>query len=131
MNTKEFQVILKPLYHKEQECFAIGFVYHEKLKALVKNLPNVLWSAHNKTFYVPKKKLSLHRLYTLLQEKGIYVDYSSVITNKSSKTRTKKKRSPRNISESNKQVVRDYVSYLRGLRLSENTVRVYWKKTFG
>jgi len=126
MNTKEFQVILKPLYHKEQECFAIGFVYHEKLKALVKNLPHVLWSAQNKTFYVPKKKLSLHRLYTLLQEKRIYVDYSSVITNKPSKTSTKKKRSPRNISEANKQVVRDYVSYLRGLRLSENTVRVYF-----
>ncbi len=128
METSNFKVVLKTIQHREQDCFAIGFVYHEKLKALVKNLPYVKWSESNKTFYVSKKKLSLHRLYTLLQEKGVYVDYSSVITNqvKSVSKKQKQKRTPRNISETNKQVIRAFVSYLRGLRLSESTVKTYF-----
>jgi len=126
MESSDFKVVLKTIQYREQDCFAIGFVYHEKLKALVKNLPNVQWSESNKTFYVPKKKLSLHRLYTLLQEKGVYVDYSSVISKQAKSVSKKQKRSPRKISEANKQVVREFVSYLRGLRLSENTVRVYF-----
>ena len=126
MESSNFKVVLKTIQYREQDCFAIGFVYHEKLNALVKKLPNVQWSESNKTFYVLKKKLSLHRLYTLLQEKGVYVDYSSVISKQAKTISKKQKRKPRNISEANKQVVREFVNYLRGLRLSENTVRVYF-----
>ncbi len=126
METQNYQVVLKALHHREQDCFAIEFVYHEKLKALIKSLPYVLWSSRNKTFYVPKKKLSLHQLYTLLQEKGVYVDYSGVITNKPKRVTKKQKRAPRNISEANKQIIRAFVSYLRGLRLSESTVKTYF-----
>ena len=126
METSNFKVVLKTVQFRDQDCFAISYAYHIKLKTLVENLPFVQWSKSNKTYFIPKKNLSLHQLYTLLQEKGVYVDYSSVITNKSSKTSTKKKRTPRNISEPNKQVVREFISYLRGLRLSENTVKVYF-----
>ena len=126
METQNFQVVLSDLTHREQDCFAIGFTYHEKLKALVKSLPFIQWSNRYKTFYVPKQKLSLHRLYILLQEKGIYVDYSKVISSKPRKISKKQKQKPRNISEPNKQVIRAFVSYLRGLRLSESTVKTYF-----
>ena len=71
MESSNFKVVLKTIQYREQDCFAIGFVYHIKLNALVKNLPFVQLNESIKTFYVLKKKLSLHRLYTLLQEKGV------------------------------------------------------------
>ncbi len=126
MNASKFKVALKLLIHKEQDCYAITFLFNEKLKALVISIPHVRWSKSNKTFYVPKQKLSLHRLYTLLQEKNIYVDYSRVISSTPMAILKKKKQNSRNISEVNKQVIREFVSYLRGLRLSESTVMTYF-----
>ncbi len=126
MENTGYRVVLSELFHREQECFAIGFVYDDKLKGLVKGLPKVRWSDRNKTFYIPKRSISLHFLYTALQKKGIYVDYSSVTTRKTSISEVKKKRVPRVINEQNKQVIRAYVRYLRGLRLSKSTVNVYF-----
>lgn len=126
MNVSKLKVTLKLLVHKEQDCYAITFLFNEKLKALVTSIPHVRWSKSNNTFYVPKKKLSLHHLYTLLQEKNIYVDYSRVTSSKPRAILKKKKRITRSISEENKQVIREFVSYLRGLRLSESTVMTYF-----
>ncbi len=126
MKENNFKVVLGELFHREQECFSIGFEYHLGLKNLVRSMPYVKWSARNKTFYVAKKNLSLHSLYSLLQKKGIYVDYSSVSNRKTSVSEIKKKRAARLISEGNKEVIRAYVRYLRGLRLSESTVKVYF-----
>jgi len=96
------------------------------LKEIVKSIDNVQWSASKKTFYVAKEKLSLHRLYTVLNEKGVYVDYSGIKKGKSTSSEIKTKRVPRKINDENKEVIRAFVRYLRGLRLSENTVKVYF-----
>ena len=112
--------------HRSKACYGIGFYYNYKLKELIKSIDHVRWSMRKKTFYVAKEKLSLHRLYTLLNEKGVYVDYSRVKIEKRVTSVIKSKRVSRKISDENKEVIRAYVRYLRGLRLSENTVKVYF-----
>ncbi len=112
--------------HRSKACYGIGFYYNYKLKELIKSIDHVRWSMRKKTFYVAKEKLSLHRLYTLLNEKGVYVDYSRVKIEKRVTSVIKSKRVSRKISDENKEVIRAFVRYLRGLRLSENTVKVYF-----
>ncbi len=126
MSDTLFKVVLGELFHRGQECFSIGFKYNLELKDIVNGLPYVRWSARNKTFYVSKSNMTLHRLYSLLNEKGVFVDYSSVSDRKTSASILKKPRVGRVINEENKKVIRDFVSYLQGLRLSENTVKVYF-----
>ena len=112
--------------HRSKACYCIGFYYNYKLKELIKSIDHVRWSMRKKTFYVAKEKLSLHRLYALLNEKGVYVDYSRVKIEKRVTSVIKSKRVSRKISDENKEVIRAFVRYLRGLRLSENTVKVYF-----
>ena len=122
MDTKKHKVVLTEIEHRSKDCYGIGFYYNLELKEIVKSIGYVKWSARNKTFYVAKEKLSLHNLYNLLNVKGVYVDYSAIKNRKA----TKKRRTPRTISEDNKQVIRAFVRYLRGLRLSENTIKTYF-----
>jgi hypothetical protein len=77
-------------------------------------------------FYVSKNKLSLHQLYTQLSERGIYVDYSHLKISFKTKKKASTKRTPRRISDEKKELIRAFVRYLRGLRLSENTIKVYF-----
>lgn len=127
MRDEKFEVVLSELFHKNMDCFAIGFSYNDSLRLLVREIPNVLWSARNRTFYISKEKIKLHFLYRALQKKGIYVDYTSVSDKKINLVNKKKVvRIGRKINDSKKQVIREFVSYLRGLRLSESTVKVYF-----
>ena len=160
MNVKEYKVVLGELFHREQECYSIGFDFDVILKEKVKSIAFVRWSARKKTFYVSKEKVSLHRLYTSLREQEIYVDYSLVrsgvvssehfdklsdqmilrkgrrehfdklsdqmILRKGRREKGKDRKDTRVISDVNKDVIRGYVSYLRGLRLSESTVMTYF-----
>lgn len=126
MKTETYRVTLREINHREQACFSIGFTYNYKLKELVKSIPGVRWSAGKKTFYVSKNKYSLHELFTILKKKGIYVDYSLIKNSKRANTVVQKQRTGRKISEENKQVIREFVKYLQGLRLSKNTIKVYF-----
>jgi len=124
---QKFTVILGELFHRNMDCFAIRFDYNDDLRLLVRSIPYVLWSARNRTFYIPKEKIKLHYLYKTLQKKGVYVDYSSVSDRRTNLVPKKKvSRVGRKISDIKKEVIRGFVSYLRGLRLSESTVKVYF-----
>ena len=50
------------------------------------------------------------------------MDYSGIKKGKSTTSGFKTKRIPRKISDEKKDVIRAFVRYLRGLRLSDNTV---------
>ena len=126
MNGYLYRVKLTEFEHRGASCFGIGFEFNTALKEVVKSITGVVWSARRKSFYIPKHQLSLHQLYTELNERKVYVDYSEL---KSFTKTTKKvplKRIPRIISEDKKEVIRLFVRYLRGLRLSESTVMTYF-----
>jgi len=130
MDTKKYKVVLTEIEHRSKDCYGIGFHYNNELKEIVKSIDWVRWSARKKTFYVAKEKLSLNKLFTLLREKGVYVDYkllsSGVVNREKGLGKREKRTISRKISEDNKQVIRAFVSYLRGLRLSESTVMTYF-----
>ena len=126
MNSFLYRVKLSVFKHRESTCFGIGFVYDFKLKELVKNISGVTWSAQNKIFYIPKDKLTVHQLQSELNKKGIYVDYSELKPLAKITKKISKKRVPRKISDEKKEVIRAFVRYLRGLRLSESTVMTYF-----
>jgi integrase/recombinase XerD len=126
MNTGKHKVVLTEIEHQSKACYGIGFPYNYQLKEIVKSIDHVRWSAIKKTFYVTKEKLSLHNLYTSLNEKGVFVDYSRVKSGKRSGSAKRSKWAARKISDGNKAVLKAFVSYLRGLRLSENTIKVYF-----
>jgi site-specific recombinase XerD len=104
----------------------ISFDFDSKLKELIKRIQGVKWSASNNTFYVLKRQMTLHQLYKLLNKLGIYVDYSGLKKTTVAKKIKNKIKTPRNISDEKKEVIRSFVSYLQGLRLSKNTVKVYF-----
>jgi integrase/recombinase XerD len=124
MNTNKLYVVITEFEHRSTPCYGIKVVFNFSLKEIIKGINHVKWSNSKKTFYVPKNKISLHQLYTLLHEKGIYVDYSKIKRGKN--TTIKNKKAPRKISDAKKEVIRDFVRYLRGLRLSKSTVKVYF-----
>lgn len=109
------QVTIKTLNHKGEVCFGISFGYNNVIKQKIKSIPGALWSATHKTFYVYKKQYAMSQLNKLLKDKNIQV--IKLVPTKTTK---------RALNEGQKQVVRTYVSYLKGLRLSERTIKIYF-----
>jgi integrase/recombinase XerD len=68
------QVILKPLYHRQQECIGICFEKNRSLTDIIKKLPAVKWSQTNKCWYTPCKKEYYTNLSKALQNKVILVN---------------------------------------------------------
>jgi len=124
------QVTITTITHKGISCFGISFRYNDRIKQKVKGITGVKWSASKKVFYISKQHISLHKLYTQLKNKGVYVDYSLIKNYIDNKHQLQKKRiikrATRKISEANKNVIRAFVRYLQGLRLSKSTIRVYF-----
>ncbi len=126
MNAYVYRVKLTEFEHRGVPCFGIGFDFNLDLKDLVKSITGVVWSARRRTFYVLKNELSLHDLYSELNALKIYVDYTELKASVKTIKQKPKKRVPRVISEDKKEVIRAFVRYLRGLRLSESTVMTYF-----
>ncbi|MFT4698348.1 MAG: integrase/recombinase XerD [Flavobacteriaceae bacterium] len=124
------KVKLTPFTHKGVTCFGISFEYNDSIKQKVKSITGVQWSASRKTFYIFTKVITWNALYTQLNKKGIYVDYSQIKNSIDKKTKPPQKRNfkrgPRKISDANKEVIRNFVRYLKGLRLSKNTIKIYF-----
>jgi site-specific recombinase XerD len=125
-------ITLKPLQHKNRSQIAIGFAFNETTKQYIKLFNGVLWSESNKTFYVAHSDQTLHELFTYLQKGGYYVDYSSlkfvkkVLVPATNKIKSLDKTLLYQELPLNQRILlKDYVSYLRGLRLSESTVSAY------
>ena len=126
MGKNLYHVKLTEFEHRGHPCFGVEFKFNTPLKELIKSIKEIAWSTGRKTFYVSKNKLTLHQLYTQLNKRGIYVDYSHLKNSIKTKKKASTKRIPRTISDEKKELIRAFVRYLRGLRLSENTIKVYF-----
>ena len=124
MNTNKLKVVLTEFEHRSTPCYGIGFVFNDTIKKTIRSINHVRWSNSKKTYYVPKNKISLHQLYTIFNKKDIYVDYSKI--KRENNTYQKNKKAPRKISDDKKEVIRAFIRYLRGLRLSESTIKTYF-----
>jgi integrase/recombinase XerD len=122
-------ISLHAISHKGKECLKISFPFNQEIKDKVKTIPRIKWSATHKSFYVVIEEMSLHQLKQKLNALGMYVDYSALKRPENRepvKRLVKRTKTKRDLSEEQKIVVRNFVSYLKGLRLSESTVRSYF-----
>ncbi|PWK17042.1 tyrosine-type recombinase/integrase [Xanthomarina spongicola] len=125
-------ITLKPLQHKNKNHIAIGFVFNDKTKSYIKNFNGVTWSQTNKTFYVTQSDQTLHELYNYLLKGGFYIDYSALkYVKKATITSDSKIKPPdkvilyQELNLNQKKLLKEYVNYLRGKRLSESTISSY------
>ncbi|HLV40364.1 tyrosine-type recombinase/integrase [Xanthomarina sp.] len=125
-------ITLQPLQHKNLSQIAIGFKFDTKIKTYIKNFDGVTWSVTHKTYYVAHSDQTLHQLFTYLQKGGYYVDYSHLKYVKREITSPFAKIKPpdktilfRELTKAQKDILKAYVTYLRGKRLSESTVSSY------
>lgn len=127
MKTNRYKVVLKEIKHLSMPCFEIGFNSDNELEKIIKSIDHVKYNTSQNTFYVSKNKMSLHQLFTSLNDRNIYVDYSEIIKRKKNNSqKDKPKRVARNLSEDRQKLLKLFVSYLKGLRLSKNTINVYY-----
>lgn len=121
------RITLTEFEHRGAQHLGIQFSYDEEIWLHVKKLPAVKWSHVHKRFHVPLNSQNKSTVYRHLRKKKWFIDYSAlqkqqaVALKKAVPLSTK-----RIITDDNKALIRKFVSYLRGLRLSESTVRIYF-----
>jgi integrase/recombinase XerD len=62
-------IILKPLYHRGQECIAICFDSNLKLNSCLRKIDEAKWSQTNKCWYVPMGKETYDKVFSALKGK--------------------------------------------------------------
>ena len=122
-------------YNGEQQL-GINFKYRDDIWHHIKALRGVQWSNSLQKFYLPLTSENKKDVFRHLFSANWYVDYSALQKsptaplNKENKAELKVKpnhtKPKRIITDDNKSLIRQYVRYLRGLRLSESTVRTYF-----
>lgn len=126
-------ITLLPLFHKNKDQIAIHFLYNDPIKDAIKKFPGILWSKTHSVFYTLHTNENLHNLFQYLREKGFYVDYSqlhrakpqSIIEEKKQPVETSKIAMHRGLPETHKILLKNYVWFLKGKRLSEQTIATY------
>lgn len=121
------KITLESFEHRGMPCIGIRFTFDHTTKEEVKTIAKVRYSMTKKCFYVPYEEASLHQVYKFLTGKGHWVDYKAFTKFRTKKVIPVKKSPPANtsLSKEGRSFHQNYISYLRGLRLSNSTLRVY------
>ena len=64
------QVILKPLFHREQECIGIYFENTSAINTAIRKGAGARWSQSKKVWYVPLSKQNYNKLFFALKGKA-------------------------------------------------------------
>lgn len=64
------QVVLKPLYHRNQECIGIYFENSPVLNGAIRKNAGARWSQTNKCWYVPLSKENYYKLFFAVKGKA-------------------------------------------------------------
>ena len=113
-----------PLRHRNNWQIAVQFKYDVQIKDHIMALREVKWSRTHRCFYLLYSIENKSKLFLHLRQGGFYVDYRELAGFNPKET------SPlvlsNKFSTAQKKVLHVYVSYLRGQRLSESSVRTYY-----
>ena len=109
--------------HHNQKCISLSFAYSFKVKQYIKNGHGVKWSKTFRCFYVLDKGSNRALLVGYLKAGGYTVKTTS-ITHKqlASKYAPKPKD---DLSQEKQLVYTEFISFLKGKRYSESTLKVY------
>jgi site-specific recombinase XerD len=112
--------------HRDAKVFMLYFEKNAEIISLIKKNRGT-WSLSKKGWYFPQTPFILHHLLSLFKGKAwLTFDWKKKAAQTTELKIVKAERKPRVISEKNKQTIREYVKYLKGKRLSESTVAVYF-----
>ena len=115
-------VTIKPITHRGEACYALLFAYDVYTKELIKQLPNIRYTATHKCFYVFAKDWDLTNLERTLYNKGITISSVAGLVKEHSTTPVTA------VVVSNDFISKPlevYKNYLVGLRLSKSTIETY------
>ena len=118
------KIVLTPLYHRDALQIGINFRFNEEVKQHLKLFPEMNWSKTHSCFYIHFSAENKRKIYQHLQKKSWFVDYAALRG-----VNIPKKIIPQAevvFSRDQKKLLHQYVAYLRGLRLSESSVRTYY-----
>lgn len=127
------KIILSKLKHHNKHYIAIGFDNNETTNGVIKAIGGVKWSQTYKTYYVRYSEHTIHTLFTYFRSRDYYVDYSQFIKPTKNTYKPLKKIKPRlsmaemfkDLPIIYKPLLKEYVGFLKGKRLSESTIRSY------
>ena len=119
--SKRIPLLFKKAVHKNEVKLLLLFPYNEVIISEIKKLEVFTWSRTLKAWQSEFDLGKIKKVTAVLKNK-VSVKYDASL-NVNMLQRIK---SPRIISEANKNVIRGYVKFLRGRRYSESTVKSYF-----
>ncbi len=123
------KITLKPLWHRARLLISISFDFDSVIKSHLKKLKGISWSQTHRVFYLELTSENKRRLFQHLNDEGWYVDYSALKDVQIPLVKKEGIVKPE-VSKETRKILWEFVSYLRGKRFSESTVRTYYNFIF-
>jgi len=112
--------------HRNRNCIAIKFAYNFALKEYVKSFKGTSWSNSQRVYYVHYSENTKKEIIAHLKEGGYHVlEISNAKTVFKTEKTSKSSIQLAQLSLEKQHILKRYVSYLQGKRLSRSTVLVY------
>ncbi|MDT8346364.1 MAG: tyrosine-type recombinase/integrase [Flavobacteriaceae bacterium] len=124
-------ITLKAFQHRGSAQISIEFDYDAEVKHYIKTFEGVKWTQTHRKFYIPNTSTQLHKLFLFLNEKGYYVDYSTLrnpvksVKKEPTSNKPDKVKLYKVLPAAHKRVMHAYIQFLKGKRLSTSTVQTY------
>lgn len=120
-------IFLKPLNKNDARYVAVYFDYAEDVKDHVKRFAGISYSATRRCWYFKDSVENRRRFFDHLREKKWYLNYSALSKPQRQVADKKRRETPAKptLTVAEDKEIASYTDYLTGLRLSENTQKVY------
>lgn len=115
-------LLFKKVIHKNSVRLLLLFPYNDKIIFKIRSLKLFLWSKTLRGWHSEFSQKNMNIVHQTLNEEVVFKNDSSIYTTLKIKSIKKE----RVISEQNKQVIRDFVKFLKGKYYSESTVKTYF-----
>ncbi|EAQ49583.1 tyrosine-type recombinase/integrase [Leeuwenhoekiella blandensis] len=132
-----YTIKLDRIRHKNASQIAVHFDYDVSVKEHVKAFKDTHWSQTHRCFYFEDSSSKLRQFFKHIQQKSWYLDYEALrkapkqpqvvqtSTERLLRNTTDLKQQYQQLPQSHKALLKRYVHYLKGQRLSEQTLKVY------
>ncbi|WP_372920080.1 site-specific tyrosine recombinase/integron integrase [Salegentibacter sp.] len=114
------EIKLYPLKHRGALHIGVSFPFNMELNQEVGKVSGIRWSRTNRCYYLPFSQKNKSKLFEILKTKGRYIDYSALAGVKSTPATEIKQ-----LSKPKQELLNIYLSYLKGKRYSDSTMRTY------
>lgn len=115
-------VSIKRNYYKKQDSIFIYFKYNDELISVIKQTKMFSWSASKRCWHTSFANHNIKLIHQIFETIAV-IDIDPSIYKTPIRPSYRKKRS---ISEKNKEIIRSFVSYLKGKCYSESTIKTYF-----